>query len=479
MLSSSRLSLGYSVNSDSSNDDDDNSSESSENEQQDIYKTITRNHFLLILGKDRSYTNGETNFSFNVDFTSNYITNYKNIRSVKILYVFIPDLYTDIKSVHGLINDTLITSSSSADSNNIRLNRIKDYDFITMNIDFIGSCVDSTNNIFSNASFILYPEDFKRNTTNNSGRYEPNSSMNNYEVGNVGNSLIAGTSKGLIYFKNLSAFDKIYYPATKASIPSMKFSFYSPYGELLSLMDDYLTVERISVAVDGSNNITVLKIRMTEYFSPEEYKIGDKININSISIGGAGTITAFDSDTPAVNGAWQVNQTAVSASAFTTSGSGEKLVLSITTDPSSGAITGSSITDGGIKFAASDTIVVTDPGNTSNTATFTVSAVTSSTTLYKDSLEAFLNRASGHSILGLESSISSNSSKLYNIIKIPFDYTINKTTCAVSKSTFNIEYTSQYYVSSGTLLNLNNQVSIGMKIDTEIRENVIIATRLI
>ena len=48
MLSSSRLSLGYSVNSDSSNDDDDNSSESSENEQQDIYKTITRNHFLLI-----------------------------------------------------------------------------------------------------------------------------------------------------------------------------------------------------------------------------------------------------------------------------------------------------------------------------------------------------------------------------------------------------------------------------------------------
>ena len=478
MLSASRLSLGYSVNSDSSNDDDDNSSESSDNEQQEVYKTITRNHFLLILGKDRSYTNGETNFSFNVDFTSNYITNYKNIRSVKILYVFIPDLYTNIKSVHGLINDELITSSSSADSNNIRFNRIKDYDFITMNIDFIGSCVDSTNNIFSNASFILYPDDFKNNTTNNSGSYEPNSSMDNFEIGNVGNSLLAGTSKGLIYYKNLSNFDKIYYPSTKASIPSMKFSFYSPYGELLSLMDDYLSIERLSVAVDGSNNITVLKIRMTEYFSPEEYKIGDKININNLSIAGAGTVTAVSDSTPSVNGAWQASQSSVSASTFTTSGDGEKIIFSITTD-GSGNISASSITDGGVKFAASDTIVVTDPGNTNNTATFTVSTVTSSTTLYKDSLETFLNRASGHSILGLESSISSNSSKLYNIIKIPFDYTINKTTCAVSKSTFNIDYTSQYHVSSGTLINLNNQVSIGMKIDTEIRENVIMATRLI
>ena len=243
-------------------------------------------------------------------------------------------------------------------------------------------------------------------------------------------------------------------------------------------MDDYLSIERLSVAVDGSDNITILKIRMTEYFSPEEYKIGDKININNISIGGAGTVTAVSSSTPTVNGAWQTSQSGVSASTFTTSGDGEKIIFSITTD-GSGDISASSITDGGVKFAASDTIVVTDPGNTSNTATFTVSTVTSSTTLYKDSLEMFLNRASGHSILGLESSISSNSSKLYNIIKIPFDYTINKTTCAVSKSTFNITSTSQYYVSSGTLLNLNNQVSIGMKIDTEIRENVIMATRLI
>lgn len=469
-----RLSYTSSMSDSSSDNESDNEDKTP---IKDNIKIVKHPHFLLISSKDRSYTIGDTTFSFNVNLTNNYITNYKNIRSIKLLQVFIPNIYTNIKNIHGLIDDSIITSSTSSDSNSIRLNKIIDYEYISLNIDLIGSMVDGTNNVLSNTSFVLYPSESKDNTTNNSGRYEPDSSLNNRSMGNVGNSLLSETNKSVIYYRNLGENEKIFYPATKASIPSMRFTFYSPQGEQINLMDDYLSTNSILVD-NAAASITLLKIKMTEYFSPEEYKVGDNILFNNVEVSSANSVEVFDDDTPAVSAAWEASQTDEYIYSYTTSGSGVGLVITITTDVS-GDITATTIVNPGYNFADGDTITVTDPGSTSNTATYTVDSVLGMTTLYKTDLEKFINRTEGHNIVALESTIASNSTNLYNIIKVPFDYTINKTASTITKNTYNINYLTQYYTSAGTAINLNNQISIAMNINTESQDNKNLFNRLI
>ena len=88
-----RLSYTSSMSDSSSDNESDNDNDKTpiKNDDNNIIK---HPHFLLISSKDRSYTIGDTTFSFNVNLTNNYITNYKNIRSIKLLQVFIPNIYT-------------------------------------------------------------------------------------------------------------------------------------------------------------------------------------------------------------------------------------------------------------------------------------------------------------------------------------------------------------------------------------------------
>lgn len=110
---------------------------------------------------------------------------------------------------------------------------------------------------------------------------------------------------------------------------------------------------------------------------------GGDLDDQTLTFGSAGIAALLDT-TPTPTGFWQKNQTATTFDATSTTGNGiitgsGKATFSRTTD-AEGLPTISIVTKG-LGFAIGDTILLTDPGSTSETATITVSnvAVTSFT----------------------------------------------------------------------------------------------------
>tara|TARA_Y100001963_G_scaffold19768_2_gene25042 strand:+ start:2120 stop:5047 length:2928 start_codon:yes stop_codon:yes gene_type:complete len=92
-----------------------------------------------------------------------------------------------------------------------------------------------------------------------------------------------------------------------------------------------------------------------------------------------GTIAVSDS-TPTPSGAWEANKTHAAFAQTSTSGSGEGATFSVVTDSSGNpAFT---LVAGGSGYNASDTVLFTDPGSTSNTATLTVSSIKNNSDLH-------------------------------------------------------------------------------------------------
>ena len=95
-------------------------------------------------------------------------------------------------------------------------------------------------------------------------------------------------------------------------------------------------------------------------------------------------VNAFTDSTPdgaALSGAWQTSQTHYSVSQTSTSGDGSHIKVKIVTDGSGNPTvtipkpSGANIRYGGTGYAVGDTIVFTDPGSTSETATVTVRTI--------------------------------------------------------------------------------------------------------
>lgn len=103
---------------------------------------------------------------------------------------------------------------------------------------------------------------------------------------------------------------------------------------------------------------------------------GDKVpwvQLYSETVTNSGTyVRTFDSATPSVT-AWQASQTHIDIFQTSTSGIGSGAAFDIKTDGSGNPTF--YIRYGGINYAVDDTIVITDPGSTSNTATLTVATI--------------------------------------------------------------------------------------------------------
>ena len=93
----------------------------------------------------------------------------------------------------------------------------------------------------------------------------------------------------------------------------------------------------------------------------EEY--GTKIKIDAVGV------TLTDS-TPTPSGAWQADQTHTNVTQTSTSGSGSGMKFNITTDSNGDPTV--TVASYGIDYVAGNTVVLTDPGSTSNTATVTI-----------------------------------------------------------------------------------------------------------
>jgi hypothetical protein len=272
------------VSSDSSDSSDDSNDNDSLPESK--FREHTEEYLLVSNSKDRNYKNGEQTFSYNILFGTNfsqnnidngknsaYFTrNYENIKSITVEAVLIPNLYLDLDELHGLKKN--ITGFK------VRLRKIRDLDYITMNVSGYQSNIDGTNNVVCAASNILIVDDSKERV-NNSG--DTNNTQSEHIVVGQGKNLVLGVDKGLVYMKNITDWSKDFINPV-SSINNLKISFYDPSGRQLQLMNDYLTIQ--SVKRDASSKYIILTL--TQYFSPEEYSIGDTLIIRELTVTGGG-----------------------------------------------------------------------------------------------------------------------------------------------------------------------------------------------
>ena len=397
---------------------------------------------------------------------AHFLTNYKDITSIEFSYILIPNIYLNLELMHSLTdtNNNIINSSndSSIDSKNIRLPRLTDLPYICLIIDEIGKTIDGTNSVLNTSTAILVPEDIRFTSNDNSGNYS-NTTVNTYEYNNLGKHILADTHPSIIKFSNIIPWRKTYLPAPKASINLLNISFVDPDGNKIKLLDNYLDIESIGLAQTSDS--------------------GKVVSLVSLDV--------------TVDNAWQTSQTHSNVTSFTTNNNGSGFKCDLTTSSDGLTIT-LTINNGGSNFLESDFITITDPGSTSNTATFFVKEVTGtilsintktyfSSEEYKvgnkilfnnvtftrssyfdknildySALEKKINRSSGHIIIGLDESLAGTNtsrSKMYNQIQIALEYNLDKTTGNSSiKTLYNLKKNVLGKVNS---VNTTTSVSIG------------------
>ena len=132
-------------------------------------------------------------------------------------------------------------------------------------------------------------------------------------------------------------------------------SFLGSVAFLLIRRGVQIYLEKMNLSVDNAINIMDDKI---------EVRLDRRVRLKP---------TLISDYTPTPSGAWQTGQTHTNVTQTTTSGGGTGIKFNITTDGSGNPTF--KLANNGINYSLGNTIVFTDPGNTSNTATVTVSEV--------------------------------------------------------------------------------------------------------
>lgn len=427
----------------------------SENNQNDNdgehLKNTEESHLLIINSKDRNWSNtnkivnNESIFDFNVKFApsgnqgvfigqsslAHINKNYKDIVSLELLEIIIPDLYLDLQTLHSLADNkfSIIESSKlvTKNSKNIYLQKLSDLPYICLNIDEIGNTIDGTNAPLNSCTFLLTLDKVKDFNNNNSGSYTDNNGLT-YEYSNLGKNVVAQTCKKMCTFKNITPWKKLYSPTPKNNINLLNIQLFDPCGNKIKMQNDYLEVNSIGLCESDTS----------------------------------GSVTELVSDSVVVSNAFESNQTNIDMSDFSTNNFGKDLSINISTSSDGKTITAN--ISGGTNFQVGDAIKIIDPGSTNNTAIFFVKSISGvlislNTKKYfspeeyqvgdnilinnikldnsdylqkniisKYDLENFIKQDKGHTIVGLNESLESTSNstcKMFNQIQIPMNYTIN------------------------------------------------------
>ena len=245
------------------------------------YKTRDETKMVFFNTKDINYLSGDNTFNFSIYFSpgnndlSSINRTFKNVTSISFVDLVIRDCYVDLSNANFLFNKGFLSLS-----NNIRLERLSDLPYLVLEITDINNINYGTNNSINKASFILKYDDDK-DIRNNSGTFVTYSQGDSLQMNNINNNLLPETNNKMLYYKCFSELPMNYNPSPKGALKNMKICIKTPNGKVLKKMNNYLTITNI--IKDGSN---LIKIIFSEYFSPEEYSLGDRVILKNISITG-------------------------------------------------------------------------------------------------------------------------------------------------------------------------------------------------
>jgi hypothetical protein len=280
-----------------------------------MQKRFVRDNLLISNSADRNIDAGETTFNYTITFNESvagsdaqrafFNVSLKNIRSISIIDVIMPNFYLDVPLVQGLISkgqhyrphETVGSSfvSEYEDNRNIvRLPRVQDLPFILMKINQIGTDLKGTNSAINSSTCMLTIDQVRETTNNGSGRFETATKNANdtfhsatslgeiklVQKGNVGQHNLAGTDKNILYFKNKTNIQKLFHPNPLGRLSDFKIEFFTNLGVPLKYQTDKLTIKD---AARASASTFLLTITFTTYFSPEEFRVGDNVIFKGVA----------------------------------------------------------------------------------------------------------------------------------------------------------------------------------------------------
>jgi hypothetical protein len=248
--------------------------------EQKVKKSLNK-YMIFVDSKDRRFIEEESTFSFpiminNSDYAASLSdSNLKNIKKIELIEVAIPNFYIDLKE--GLFldyKDVITSNKTNTNSNNLRLQRLIDLNYLHLEIDsFHNYRSIGTNNSFKKKSFVLRLDEVEKKDNINSGYYILNG--NRYvEIGNINNSLVAGIDKNILSYRPHGE-KSITIADSDIKLQNMTLSIFKSDNNKLSFLNDNLTISSVNMV---SGNIKIL-LKMTKMFSSEEYPIGDIISI--------------------------------------------------------------------------------------------------------------------------------------------------------------------------------------------------------
>lgn len=297
-----------------------------------------REHLLIAYSGDRNIDGGETTFNYTINFNESqtgniktsafFNTSLKNIRSIAVLDVVIPNFYLDVSLIHGLAasgyytslasnltttNESMLFSRPSEIIDNIRVMRaprLQDLPFILLKIQGLEGDMKGTNSELDSATCMLTIDHTRETTNNSSGCYETiykNSldrkledadilfdttadkpELKKVQKGNIGEHILANTDKNILYFKNKTGIQKLFYPNPLAKLGNFKIDFFDHLGNPLKFQTDFIEVEKFR-CIDPVYNKDftgtkkyVIEVFSKKLYSPEEFRVGDIITFNNV-----------------------------------------------------------------------------------------------------------------------------------------------------------------------------------------------------
>jgi hypothetical protein len=198
----------------------------------------------------------------NGGISGNLISSIKNIKGFYIESIIMPNIFIDIFSVHGCKKLGLLPSlNGDINTNNLSFSRISDLRYIVVEIRELRGNISGSHNINNKASAVfmfdtLIPKLSHSNLQTTS--YQDSSEIKYYtnsHLKNRGEGIMSDTNHDYIVLKNISREPTMY---IKDMLSSINIKFFSPNGKNLTLMNDILSIKSIGstrVQASGMSNV--------------------------------------------------------------------------------------------------------------------------------------------------------------------------------------------------------------------------------
>ena len=447
----------------------------------DNYETQQKvNHFIINTKDRNAYIDTNYDFSlcvssFNTNSSINNLTinkDIKNIVSIELLHMIIPNIYIDIEETlnlysNGIITNEIVTETIN-NSNNIRLDRISDLPYLLLNISEFNNTLYGTNNAINKSTFILKLDD-SQDKTNNSGDYMINANNKYVEYGNLNKSFLANTDRKSLFYKDFNG--KIdFYSSRKNCIQNLRFSITTPLGEPLQNINNYLEIESIIVNQTSSVNTTLNGA------------------INSIVIA---IVLASVSGFPTTGtnfiqiGSEILSYTGINTNTNTLTGVKRGRKNTIESSHLNGSTIELLADNYNLIEIKTKKYFCADEYNLGDRLLFRDIKLNSNSNVNIIDLQDFLMREKGHTILKL-SNTPTNNRRLFNQLFIPYEFIYNSNNGTSSiKTNFSLNI-QQHTVSidtsrqnSNIAINLSLQTSISLNIVNEERTHSFLHTNII